>query len=597
MNTQVVVSSADKSQVNGSPLWQNRVKKIAWWTLGIGSLAVIFGPAYAKHINVAIQGTLINDDVRQQIFPFYKYADSSLFNGDYIADYYRLNLPIGFHALNWLGAKLWDPEPISRALPYPLLLGTIAALAVASYRLAGGAAAWAVAALTLSSGVFMDRMVGGLPRAFGFPLLAWGIAALVAGKPKQLGVVTVLGIAFYPIVGVLLGGTLGVWLLFWPKRTRAYAESWSLRRRMTFLSVVAGGCVFLTGIVLVIGSGYGSRVGSDDIAEFPEAGKGGRYAADSRPPFEPVLTATWKQWRTTLTGYGDAVVPSVRPWTKLKQAENSPTVTALFVVLTVLVLVGYARLVRTSIAAQRLVPFILVVLGGYVAALYTFPLLYLPERYSNYAVALLAVLMTSVAAAGLVEFFKAKWSHKWAPLAKGRSIGVLAFAVVVLAFLGGRGSSTEGYTVRVDPKSALYRAIAKLPTDAVVAGWPHGPIELVPHLSRRSALVTYETHQAFHKGYMLEMRGRANALIDAYFAKDTKPLRKLRDKFGVTHFLVDFRHLNGKRHAYFKPFDKRIRKAARRLGKSKRSVFRQMNDAIAFKKGRIAVFDLSKMPL
>ena len=40
----------------------------------------------------------------------------------------------------------------------------------------------------------------------------------------------------------------------------------------------------------------------------------------------------------------------------------------------------------------------------------------------------------------------------------------------------------------------------------------------VPYVSRRRALVTGETYQAFHDRYTLEMRRRTNAVIDAYFA-------------------------------------------------------------------------------
>ncbi len=580
------------AEVDRAPL--HRTRRWLYWALGIGFILVVFGPAYAKHVSYALTGAWINDDVRQQVFPFYKYADPTLFNGDYIADYYRLNLPIGLHASYWLGAKVWDPDPLSRALPYPLLLSTIAGLSLAAYRLAGGPAAWAVAIFTLSSGVFMDRIVGGLPRAFGFPLFAWGIAALVAGKPKQVGVVTVLGIAFYPIVGVVLGGTLGVWLLFAPKQTRAEAESWSLKRRMVFLSIVAGACLFFTAIVLVIGRGYGSRVGPDDIAQFPEAGAGGRYDGDSRPPFMPVHRATWRQWRNTLTGVGEPLV-SARPWKNAREAEKSTSAGVIFALVTAFILCGYARLTYASRAAQRLTLFVVVALVGYVAAVYLSPWLYLPERYTNYAIALVAVVLAAAAPAGYLEFFRSRWPARWPSFERARNVVVCASAVLLLLVIGGRGDSKEGYSVHLDPDSRLYASIATLPTNAVIAGWPRGPIELVPHLSRRSALFTYETHQAFHQGYMLEMRKRANAFFDAYLATDKQPLIELREKFGVTHLLVDFRHLEANQFTYFRPFGERVRGAARKLGKPKRSVLHQLDDAIVFKHGKTAVFDLSRI--
>lgn len=605
MKVQLLSHLAWVSRKADTTAWSKRTKQLLWWTIGLASLYVLFGPSYAKHIQYALNNTFINDDVQQQIFPFYTYADSTLFQNDYISDYYRLNLPFGFHAFYWLGAKVWDPEPLSLALPYPLLLVTVGGLAATAYRLAGGGAAWAVAALALSSGMFMDRIVGGLPRAFGFPLFAWGLYALVAGKPKLLGVFTALGITFYPVVGVVLGGTLGLWLLFWPGKERGEAQHWSLKRRAAFLSIVAGACVLLTAIVLVIGKGYGDRIGPNDIAEFPEAGAGGRYDKDSRPPFAPVHAATWKQWRKTLTGQGKAFAPSVRPWKKANEAETKGT--ALFVGLTVFVLVGFGLLARSSEVARRVLPFVIVALGGYVAAVWTAPLLYLPERYTNYTVALLAVLLTAVAAAGYAELFKSRWSNKWLSFQAFRNLFVLVCAAGILLAVGGRGSSTKGYAVRVKQNTSLYKAIAALPKDSLIAGWPSGPVQLVPHLSRRSALVTYETHQAFHTDYTLEMRKRMNALIDAYYAKDKEPLLKLRDEFGVTHLIVDFRHLNDKRQLsgkrrkgdkrrlYFSPFTAQSLKASRTLGDRKQSVLHRIKSAATFRRGPIAVFDLRRI--
>jgi hypothetical protein len=593
--TAELVAAPPRAEVVDTHVRRNRTRRLLAWTLGAAVLVALFAPAYAQHISYAVQGTLINDDVRQQVFPFYKYSDPTLFSGDYIADYYRLNLPIGLHASYWLGAKLWDANPLSRALPYPLLLLTIGGLAVAARRLAGAPAAWAVALFTLSSGVFMDRIVGGLPRAFGFPLFAWGLAALVAGKPKHFGAVTVLGIAFYPIVGVVLGGTLGAWLLLLPKQARAEAADWTLKRRLTFLSAVAGACIFFTAIVLVIGKGYGGRVGPDDIADFPEAGAGGRYSAESRPPFPPVLEATWNQWRSTLTGAGEPVVPAIRPWKDPREAKESKSAVVLLALVTAFILCGYIRLAVNSREAQRLGTFVAVALGGYVAAVYMSPWLYLPERYTNYAVALLAVLLAATAPAGYIEIFRKTWRPHWPAVATTRNSALIASTVVLLAVLGGRGNGKEGYTVRVDPKSALYESIAGLPVNAVVAGWPQGPIELVPHVSRRSALFTYETHQAFHKGYMLEMRGRANAFFDAYLATDVKPLIELREKFGVTHLLVDFNHLNSNKFSYFRPFGTRIQQASKRLGSPEHSILHHLDQAVVFRHGKTAVFDLSRV--
>ena len=74
--------------------------KACWpWILVVGALGFVFGPALATHITRGFDPHIFNDDARQQIYPFFRYADSSLFPNDYIADYYLDCLPLGFRGL------------------------------------------------------------------------------------------------------------------------------------------------------------------------------------------------------------------------------------------------------------------------------------------------------------------------------------------------------------------------------------------------------------------------------------------------------------------------------------------------------------------
>ena len=83
----------------------------------------------------------------------------------------------------------------------------------------------------------------------------------------------------------------------------------------------------------------------------------------------------------------------------------------------------------------------------------------------------------------------------------------------------------------------------------------------LPSLSHRRALLTLETHQAFHLGFAEEMRRRMRALLDAYFDTTGAALAQLRDAFGVTHLLVDTTHFGSTPPPYFAPFDEWTRMA------------------------------------
>jgi hypothetical protein len=177
---------------------------------------------------------------------------------------------------------------------------------------------------------------------------------------------------------------------------------------------------------------------------------------------------------------------------------------------------------------------------------------------------LLAVLMASTSVAGFLSLGdKLGWAGKHIGTTKAfRASVALAFCLLLLAAVGGRGSSRAGLNVELG-NSSLYEAISKLPADALIAGWPRGAIENVPYASRRTALLTYETHQAFHQRYADEMRQRMRAIIDATLATSNEPLLRLRNEHGVTHILVYLPHLDGARLAYFKPFDGWIEEARR----------------------------------
>jgi hypothetical protein len=64
----------------------------------------------------------------------------------------------------------------------------------------------------------------------------------------------------------------------------------------------------------------------------------------------------------------------------------------------------------------------------------------------------------------------------------------------------------------------------------------------------------------FHTRYTELMRERARALFKAYFASDASSLRELRDRWGVTHLLLDRRHFVD-RPVYFAPFDADVARA------------------------------------
>jgi hypothetical protein len=168
------------------------------------------------------------------------------------------------------------------------------------------------------------------------------------------------------------------------------------------------------------------------------------------------------------------------------------------------------------------------------------------------------------------------------------------FCLLVLVTLGGRGTDKGGLNVGVR-NAPLYDAIAQLPVDAVIAGWPFSAIENVPYVSRRAALLTFETHQAFHKEYADEMRDRMRALIDATLATSNEPLIRLRDEHGVTHMLVYLPHLQGARLKYFKPFNQWVAEAQQRRAGKPLLLESVVDNHAIYRHGNYAIVDLREL--
>jgi len=556
------------------------------------------------HIARGFDPYIFNDDARQQIYPLFRYADSSLFPNDYIADYYLACLPLGFRALYALSAPLLDPAVSSKAVTYLMLLLTVTGLGAAANKLGGKAAAWGAMALTLGASLYLDRMGGGLPRAFAFPILAWALVALSYGRMKWLAVLVWLGAAFYPVAGVVVGLSAALVVLALPACDRGDARDWGLRRRIGYLAVVVAVSGALLLPTVVTSSKYGPVLTADDVTQYPEAGPGGRYAPNSRAPFDSFFQNAETAIARGFIGVGRPWIGPVYRWVNAGEsprAASNPR-SAILKIIAMFTAMGWVLFAASSCAARRVLLLGLAALVGYSIAFSVAPYFYLPTRYTNYPMPLLAALMASTAVAGFSSLSEKLGSKSTGPAAQRASserpfqvVLTFVFCGFMLITVGGRGSHTAGLNVDTTRDAPLYDTIARLPVDAVIAGWPGTAIENVPYVSRRTAFVTLETHQAFHQQYVDVMRKRMRALIDASLATSTEPLIRLRDAYGVTHMLVYLPHLRGAPFKYFRPFNRWIADAQRKRGGKPLLLNELVDQGGAYRRGAYAIIDLREV--
>jgi hypothetical protein len=375
-----------------------------------------------------------------------------------------------------------------------------------------------------------------------------------------------------------------------PAGDRGTAAGWPLRRRVALLAATMALTAVVVLPTMLSCRQYGRLLSADDVAAYPEYGPAGRYGPADRPPFAGLPTGLSVQSFQALVGSGTPFVPPLRAWGLPHPADPrfvSRILPTLGVMLAVVCL-GFVPAVLRDAGARRVLALLLAASLGYVASRFLAPHLYLPQRYLAYPLPILVTVMLAVAVATIAPMLWRRETPRWGGAAAG-----LALCALGLGLVGGRVEPEVGLLPHAPYR--LYEFVRSLPPDALIAGWPSGLVNDMPYLSHRRALVTFETHQAFHLGFAEEMRRRVRALIDAYFATTGAALARLRDDFGVTHLLVDTTHYGDTPPPYFAPFDDWTRAAHAKARTDGAEVVRQLGAAGVFSEDRYVLLDLRRL--
>jgi hypothetical protein len=586
------------------------------WLFAISLLGYWFLPTTVNHVRRTLDPFAFNDDARILIWPFLRDADPALFQGDPFVAYFRAGLPEGYLSLYRALGSLGVAKSASEILPYLLMLVTLGFVIAAARRLGGGMGAWVSTVLLLGSVSVYDRLGGGLPRAFAFPIVAAGAYALVAARPRLLALLAVIGAAFYPVVAALLGLSL-FFLLVLPSRLRsedatksrptqtntverAHVVAQTERRGvLRFLegATVAGRIALLAitfaGMALVLLPTtqrlrpYGDPLTRDLLALYPEAGPGGRLGPEQQAPFPPWYKSAGFHAKQALLGSGEPIGPDAVA--ALRRGPVRENLAVGFAVGLSILAIGVGSIRRRALRPEvvRLSALLFAMIVGYILAALVTPRLFLPERYAQYSAPILAFL---VVAAALGEIRARAGEGE-----RGRFLVCVGAALLVALVFGGRGTSWVGIEVWIPKEERpLYGALSELPKQSVIAGFPLGPLENVPYLSARRVLTNYQLEMPFHRRFCDESRRRVRALFDAYFATDRAPLQHLSRAFGVTHLVIDPDHFGPVMPTYYRPFDVEVWK---RYADSKgRAMVLELarDPKVSRKVGRFSIVDLRR---
>jgi hypothetical protein len=242
---------------------------------------------------------------------------------------------------------------------------------------------------------------------------------------------------------------------------------------------------------------------------------------------------------------------------------------------------------------RRLAVLALAVFVGFELAHAVHPSLAPTQRYAYMGVPPLVAILVPSATLGLLprrlrlpRSFAAWTGPAW----------VLGWGSLVLAAVGSSGHVAFGWdTHYAAAERRLFEAMQRLPHSAVIAGFPQGTMDNVPLGAKRAAFINYQMYMPYHQGMTRFMRKRALAVIDAYYSPSVDALVRLRDEFGVTHFLYEPSLAHGR--ALFRPLGDEIKRRVEQLAaRGEDSALASYHGpAVVFHETRYVLLDLGKL--
>ena len=509
------------SWVKGSP---ERIAKLRprgalhWASVGlVWFVALAWMIVWCKANAAPLFDPLIQpNDARTAIFPFHRYAPGAPLADDPIANEMLEYQPYAYRLLFRFTVPFIGLLAAAKVVQWVLILILIAAgVLLMTSRRAGLGAGLLFAFLLLHDPIVQGRVLGGLPRGFGFPTTALWVAGALACRPWARRSAAILAALTYPTALAMVLGAEGVYAMRGLHRP-GLATLW---RRLKHYGLLVGVCCLLLAPAVLLGMSDGGPIHT--LAQ-----------AEKEPAFSSRLGIL--PFAAPGRAFGSAFVGSfarsgVSPLRALEGRFAGYEFELAVLVLAVLLAIFLFRL---SAAPTPLVAFTIATLVVYAASrIYAFRL-YSPERYYTVGIRVVGLGLTAAAFGFLLPRLRLAVRQ---PLRNFASAGVIAFTWFVLG--NGVTDPPMGLCENYRAEAPLWRFISALPKQARIASHIMDG-DNIPLFGARANNGAYETLQPWLTLSWARQKARSQDTLKALYATDREEVLAYARRYRVSHFLL-----------------------------------------------------------
>lgn len=478
---------------------------------------------------------LQSDDARTIIFPFHRYDSDPALEQDPIADEMLALVPIGVRLLYRVLVPFTDvfiAPKIVQGLAFALVLFAGAVLWRA--RRGGLAAGILLVFFVYHDWFAIERISGGLPRAFGFPCFALWLAGVLSHKRWARFLAPVLSALTYPSVMLMILAAEGLYSVRDLGRVRPRVVWRRLRRYMLIL----GTCV-LAVLPAAMGSDDRGPVHTLEQAQLePAFGRAGRLWI---LPFAEPTKVFLEAYIDQLLPHGESPLPRVA-----RAYGNNPEVWATTFFAGLLII----GLLRLSPSPQAAVAFTAGAVILYLLSRVLAFALYSPERFYSYGMRMAAIVLLVAVPARLFPALRSR------PRAIVNNLIGAALLMLVWSTTGNGQKHPSGMFLNANHDRALHEFVKTLPKDVRIATHPMDG-DGIPYFSARATMGTFETLQPWFVDSWHRQKDRCYDTLKALYATRRQAVLDYAARRGVTHILINqhrYRSNFVAKSASFQPF-------------------------------------------